>query len=200
MGYEKFAWSNQICARQSSQAAHQYSKRIVWVHCLNCRKGSTKYLIQKNNKTGLQILSLVDGFFFEASESSVCLDNLHATESGADGAVVASGIAAQLRIHINSWMNIGHLLTIGTSGFPAWYGGYTCTHPRGNIFFRVGPNILGLFWNICSRGNVFYGGPNLTWQYNALSVSCHGSFCCSQWSCAVSTFLYAFDPGITYVK
>ena len=32
------------------------------------------------------------------------------------------------------------------------------------IFFRVGPNISQLFWNIRSRRNVFYWGPNLMWH------------------------------------
>ena len=101
--------------RLSSQAAHQHSKRVVWVHCLNCRKGSsTKYLIQKDNKTVLQIVSLVDVFFSKPQCLLLYgLDDLHATESGADGAVLASGIAA--RLHFNSWMDIRHLLTIGTS-------------------------------------------------------------------------------------
>ena len=49
-------------------------------------------------KTGLQIVCLVDGCFFEASVSSVSMSHLHATESGSDGAVVASGIVAQLQI------------------------------------------------------------------------------------------------------
>ena len=48
---------------------------------------------------------------------------------------------------------------------------YTCTHGRRNNFFRVSPNILRLFWNIRSRGNVFYGGPNLMWQSSLLLLS-----------------------------
>ena len=43
-------------------------------------------------------MSLVEGFFFfKTSMSHYGLDDLHATESGADGAVVASSIAARLR-------------------------------------------------------------------------------------------------------
>ena len=45
---------------QAAQASVQQAHRLS----LNCRKGySTKYLIQKDNKTELQIVSLVHGFF-----------------------------------------------------------------------------------------------------------------------------------------
>ena len=46
-------------------------------------------------------MSLVDRIFFKASVSIgyySCLDDLHATESDVDGAVVASGIVSQLQI------------------------------------------------------------------------------------------------------
>ena len=70
--------------------------------------------MQKDNKTGLQIVFLVDVFFSKPQCLSLYgLDNLHATESGADGTVLASGIAAWL--NFNSLMNIRHLLRIGTS-------------------------------------------------------------------------------------
>ena len=43
-------------------------------------------------------MSLVDGFYFEASVSSV-LSNIHATESVANGTVVASGIIPCFKFH-----------------------------------------------------------------------------------------------------
>ena len=59
-------------------------------------------------------MSLVDSFFSKSQCLSLYgLDDLHATELGADTTLLASGIAA--RLHFNSLMKIRHLLTIGTS-------------------------------------------------------------------------------------
>ena len=61
---------------------------------LKRRKRSVKCLIQ-NDKDWTP--NCVDGSFF-ASSCYPCLDDVHATESGAKGTVVASSIVAQLQI------------------------------------------------------------------------------------------------------
>ena len=103
-----------------------------------------------------------------------CLDDLHATESGDKGAVVALALLHDYRYHINSWNghrtsthNWNKLNTL-LSSLVQWY---TCTHGRRNNVFRGGPNISQLFWNIRSRGNVFYESPNLTWHTLIIATS-----------------------------
>ena len=59
--------------------------------------------MQKDNKTGLQIVSLVDSFLFFLKPQCLSLyglDDLHTTELGADSAVLASGIDARLQITV----------------------------------------------------------------------------------------------------
>ena len=80
----------------------------------------------------------------------------------------ATGTTSTLEI------DIGHLLTIGTSktsGFPAWTVLHLHAWKREHFF-------QGRLRNICSGGNVFYGGPNLMWLYSLpmISTRLHTSF------------------------
>ena len=44
------------------------------------------------------------------------------------------------------------------------YNTISLSRQRRNVSFKGGTNISRYFWNICSGGNVYYGGPNITWQ------------------------------------
>ena len=76
-----------------------------------------------------------------------CLDDLHATKSGADGAVVASGIVVRLQI-THQLLNGHRTSTQNRHKLNKWLssldGGTLARMEGGTIFSRVGPNISQL--------------------------------------------------------
>ena len=143
--------------RLSRQAAHQYSKRIAWVHCLNCRKSSsTKYLIQKDTKTGR-----TPNFFLKASVSVTLWSWRYRIRYRQRSSSLWYCCTAT--DNTNSWMNIRHLLTIGTlkkwlSSLVQWLRLHSS---KGEQFFQGRPKYFAVVLKYSFRGNIFYRGPNL---------------------------------------
>ena len=115
-------------------------------------------------KTGFQIVSLVTGFSLKpwCIVYYPCFDDLYTTESGADSAVVTSGIVARPQM-LHQLLDGNRTSTHNRHKLHKWLSSlvwwFTSTCGRRNHSFGVGPNILLKY---LFRGGTYFTGVQIS--------------------------------------